>query len=51
MLHLELKENLTEHESWQLKGRKIKAMADVSSGRLSLYLSSTPGSADPVRKR
>lgn len=49
-LHLELKENLTEHESWQLKGRKIKATADTSSGRLLLYLSSTPRSADPVRK-
>lgn len=51
MLHLELKETSTEHKSCQLKGKKIKDMADRSSGRLLLYLSSTPGSADPVRKK
>lgn len=47
VLRLELTETLTEHESWQLKGRKKKAMAGRSSGRLLVYLSSTPGSADP----
>lgn len=53
MFHLELKETSTEtkHESWQLKGRKIKAMADRSSSRLLLYLPPTPRSADPGRTK
>lgn len=53
MLHLELKETSTEteHESWQLKGRKIKAVAKRSSGQFLLYLPSTPRSADPVSKK
>lgn len=51
MLRLELTETLTEHESWQLRGRKKKAVADRSSGRPLVYLSSTPGSADPGRNK